>query len=66
MMEGLKRTLVLGERLRMPIGDAGAVLRIVVEHARPHPDYEPPPLWADPSLAAGIMSGAPWPPVRRS
>jgi SpoVK/Ycf46/Vps4 family AAA+-type ATPase len=62
-MEGIKRTLVLGERLRMPVDDPAAVLRIVIEHARPHPDYDPPPLWADPSLARTFAPEA-WPPAR--
>jgi SpoVK/Ycf46/Vps4 family AAA+-type ATPase len=63
-MEGIKRTLVLGERLRMPVDDPAAVLRIVIEHARPHPDYDPPPLWADPSLARTFAPEA-WPPGRQ-
>ncbi|GJE77465.1 ATP-dependent zinc metalloprotease FtsH [Methylorubrum suomiense] len=62
-MEGIKRTLVLGERLKLPVDDPAAVLRIVIEHARPHPDYEPPPLWADPSLARMFAPEA-WPPTR--
>lgn len=65
VMEGLKRTLVLGERLRMPVNDPEAVLRIVIEHARPHPDYEPPPLWADPSLAR-VFAPSAWPPAREA
>lgn len=63
-MEGIKRTLVLGERLRLPVNDPAAVLRIVIEHARPHPDYQAPPLWADTSLARTFAPEA-WPPARQ-
>lgn len=61
VMEGIKRTIILGERLRLPVNDPAAVLSIVTEYARPHPDYTPPPLWADPSLT-GLFRPDPWPP----
>lgn len=63
VMEGIKRTIVLGQRLRLPIDDPKAVLRIVLEHARPHPDYAPPPLWANPTLA-DLFAPEVWPPAR--
>ncbi|MEN3234706.1 ATP-binding protein [Methylobacterium ajmalii] len=63
VMEGIKRTLILGSRLRLPADDPVAVLRLVAEGARPHPDYTPPPLWADLSLAR-VLEDTPWPPAR--
>ncbi|WP_066923051.1 ATP-binding protein [Methylobacterium sp. CCH5-D2] len=65
VMEGLKRAVVLGDRLRLPMNDPQAILRIVIEEARPHPDYKPPPLWADVRLVSTFAPEA-WPPAREA
>lgn len=63
VMEGAKRLLVVGPRLRIPIDRPASVFAAVIEGARPHPDYTPPPLWADPSLV-GEIAAETWPPAR--
>lgn len=70
LMEGIKRHLVLGPRLKQPIDDPVAVIRTVITSVAPAPEYEPPALWHDTarslqtikaSHASGVLK---WPPVR--
>ncbi|GGC70553.1 ATP-binding protein [Chelatococcus reniformis] len=63
LMEGVKRMLVLGARAGKLPATAEAGFSAVVQSVRPHPDYDLPPLWADPSLVR-LLSSAPWPPAR--
>ena len=62
LMEGVKRALVLNPRLNRPT-DAGTVFSTLVASTRPHPDYEPPPLWAD-AEALNEAVAINWPPTR--
>ncbi|MGW5957084.1 AAA family ATPase [Methylorubrum thiocyanatum] len=63
LMEGVKRSIVLGSRLRKPAGSAADAFASVISQSKPHPDYEPPPLWRTPGLVSKL-SGASWPPER--
>lgn len=62
-MEGVKRLLVIGERIHQPARDPEETFRAIIAQSRPHPDYDPPPLWRDPALVSRL-AGAPWPPAR--
>lgn len=66
VMEGFKRTLVIGPRLKRDISDPAALLRSIVAAVRPHPDYSTPPLWTSPKAVDGFVKfkGADWPPKR--
>lgn len=61
LMEGLKRNLVLGPRLGAVAADAAEAVAAVTAAVRPHPDYEPPPLW---SMSLTPTTAALWPPAR--
>lgn len=65
LMEGMKRALVLGERIGMPTEKAGpvATFAAILAANKPHPDYQPPPLWAD-ANAVKALAGIAWPPQR--
>ncbi len=63
IMEGVKRGLVLGDRLRQPARSPEEAFGSVITQSKPHPDYEPPPLWQNPGLVSRL-AGAPWPPAR--
>jgi SpoVK/Ycf46/Vps4 family AAA+-type ATPase len=66
LMEGIKRSIVLGPRLKREIDDPVALVATVAASVAPHPDYDPPPpLWADPRRAQHL-AGKPWPPGRAS
>lgn len=61
LMEGMKRALVLGPRLRRDTSDPVAVIGGVLASVRPPPGFDPPDLWAakvDLSRLACIS----WPP----
>jgi SpoVK/Ycf46/Vps4 family AAA+-type ATPase len=62
VMEGLKRALVLGSRLNLPIDDLPALVRHVVKGLAPHASYEKPPLWNTPAVA-DRLKGLAWPPT---
>jgi len=62
LMEGVKRALVLGPRLRRDIGSAPAVFRPIVASLAPPPEMTPPPLWAGDGAEA--LAGLAWPPER--
>jgi SpoVK/Ycf46/Vps4 family AAA+-type ATPase len=62
VMEGLKRALVLGPRLKLPVDDLPALLRHVVTGVVPHASYDKPPLWNQPEIA-DRLKGLAWPPT---
>ena len=66
LMEGLKRSLIIGPRLRRDVSDPAAMLRAVIAGARPHPDYDTPPLWASAKAVDGFgkFRTGHWPPKR--
>lgn len=45
LMEGVKRTLIVGPRTGRKIDDPGEVFASVVAAVAPAPEYAPPPLW---------------------
>ncbi|MCC0809414.1 ATP-binding protein [Methylobacterium sp. W2] len=63
LMEGVKRSLVLGDRIRQPATTAAGTFATIIAQSKPHPDYEPPPLWQNPSLVSKLQD-LPWPPKR--
>lgn len=64
LMEGMKRTLVLSERLRFDVSRPEAVFGHVIASIAPPPEMQPqPPLWADGQAIDRIESIA-WPPTR--
>lgn len=66
VMEGIKRTLVIGPRLKRAVDDPVVMLKAILAHTKPHPDYSTPPLWAS-TKAIGEFAkfkGAAWPPAR--
>lgn len=68
LMEGVKRLLVLGERIRQPAISAAAAFGAIAAQTRPHPDYEPPPLWSQTGKALEEITRAAkgqWPPARK-
>lgn len=68
LMEGVKRLLVLGDRIKQPATSLRSTFATVIAQTKPHPEYDPPALWAetDKSLIAleAAAAGAPWPPAR--
>lgn len=68
LMEGVKRLLVLGERIRQPATSAAAAFGAIAAQTKPHPDYEPPLLWSQTSKALEEITRAAkgqWPPARK-
>jgi hypothetical protein len=62
MMEGIKRSLILGPRLKRATDDPAALIAAVAAGVAPHPDYNPPPpLWRDKNFAQHLTR-LPWPP----
>lgn len=59
MMEGLKRLQVLASRTRVTVPNMPEALACIIGQVKPHPDYEPPPLWRDPALLKRL--NAAWP-----
>jgi SpoVK/Ycf46/Vps4 family AAA+-type ATPase len=62
VMEGLKRALTLGPRMKRPIDDPVAMIQAIAAKVAPHPDYDQPPLWRAPSMAKNLAK-LPWPPT---
>lgn len=62
LCEGVKRSLVIGPRLKMDTADIVAIVQGVAAQVAPHPTLPQPPLWRDAS-AAQSLRGKPWPPV---
>lgn len=63
VMEGVKRSLVLGPRLRRQVATAEDVLRPIVASVRVHSAYTPPPLWSDTARCMVGLGAYPWPPT---
>lgn len=65
VMEGVKRALVLAERLGRTGETASDVIRRVVSSVAPPPELDPPPLWTmDDRALAADFSDMTWPPAR--
>jgi SpoVK/Ycf46/Vps4 family AAA+-type ATPase len=47
LMEGVKRTLIVGPKTGRGIDDPASVFAAVVASVAPAPEYKPPPLWAN-------------------
>jgi SpoVK/Ycf46/Vps4 family AAA+-type ATPase len=63
VMEGLKRALVLGPRLKLPTDDLPALVKHLSKAIAPHASYDKPPLWNN-AATADRLKGLPWPPTR--
>lgn len=63
LMEGMKRTLILGPKLRLDTSNAGDVFARVVAAIAPPPEMEQPPLWSERDTLDEIR-GMSWPPTR--
>jgi len=62
LMEGVKRTLIVGPKTGREVNDAAVVFATVVADVAPAPEYEPPPLWADGLNAlVAALSDFTWP-----
>lgn len=71
LVEGLKRALVLGPKLKRDTSDLVELVRLVTTQVAPHPDYLKPPhtpplLWDGAEDHTVALAGKPWPPERRS
>lgn len=63
LMEGMKRTLLLGPRLQMDISRPELVFGHVIASIAPPPEMQQPPLWSD-ARALDRLEGIAWPPRR--
>jgi SpoVK/Ycf46/Vps4 family AAA+-type ATPase len=59
LMEGVKRTLIVGPKIGRPINDPATIFATVVAAVAPAPEYEPPPLW-QPGVAQ-TLTDLEWP-----
>jgi hypothetical protein len=66
LMEGMKRTLVLGPRLHFDVSRPETVFAHVIASIAPPPEMQQPPLWSDPKRALGEINRITWPPTRGS
>jgi SpoVK/Ycf46/Vps4 family AAA+-type ATPase len=64
LMEGAKRTLVLGPKLHCEVGRADVVFARVIAAISPPPEMEQPPLWSNPRSVEKLRAIA-WPPTRQ-
>lgn len=64
LMEGVKRTLVLSQRVNGDASQPAAVFGRVVASIAPPPEMEQPPLWTEPAALESLQA-MPWPPVRK-
>lgn len=63
LMEGMKRALVLGPRLRRDVTNPVSVIAGVLASVRPPPEFDAPPLW-EPDADLTKLAGIAWPPKR--
>lgn len=63
LVEGLKRRLITGPKLKQPIDTFEAVFRPITASISMPPEFAPPPLWATPDRAYTVMNTHEWPPV---
>ncbi len=64
LMEGMKRTLVLGPKLHFDASRATTVFAHVITSIAPPPELPQPPLWADTRGALSRLADIAWPPQR--
>jgi SpoVK/Ycf46/Vps4 family AAA+-type ATPase len=62
LMEGMKRTLVLGPKLHFDVSTPGVVFRHVASSIAPPPEMAQPPLWDSPMASIKQLEGMAWPP----
>ena len=62
LCEGIKRSLVLGPRMKRDVADIVAVIAGVASNIAPHPSLEAPRLWADENCTSSLVR-KPWPPT---
>lgn len=65
LMEGMKRALILGPKLKLDISSQRQVWKHVLASVAPPPEMIQPPLWKDPEAALEQLESMPWPPERR-
>jgi len=61
LMEGMKRALILGPRIKQSVDDPVVLFARIVASLTPPLEIDPPPLWIDDAAA---LRGIPWPPTR--
>lgn len=66
LMEGMKRTLVLGPRLQFDVSRPETVFAHVIASIAPPPEMQQPPLWSDEGRALREIKNIAWPPTRAS
>ncbi len=64
LMEGMKRALVLGPKLRRDTSDPVDVIGGVLASVRPPPEFDVPPLWES-GADLGRLASIQWPPARK-
>lgn len=62
IMEGMKRTLIIGPRIGRPNASAVEVFSAIIQSVAPPPEMQIPDLWAN-KRAIERLSGMEWPPV---
>ncbi|SCM71686.1 AAA ATPase, central domain protein [uncultured Pleomorphomonas sp.] len=63
VVEGIKRSLVIGPRVKRLTDSAEAVLKPIVASVSVPPAYTPPPLWSNVEKSVRTLSRFEWPPV---
>lgn len=66
LMEGMKRTLVLGPRLHMDVSNPAAVMGHVISSIAPPPEMAEPPLWSEQDKSLEKLQRIAWPPKRHT
>lgn len=61
LMEGIKRSIVLGPRLRRDISKPIDVIAPVIASTQPPPEFEPPLLWSSPQYGLDLLANIEWP-----
>lgn len=64
LMEGVKRSLVVGPRINRSIETPSDVFGPVITAVSPPPGITIPPLWSDPKKHLSQLRSIPWPPTR--
>ncbi len=64
LMEGMKRTLVLAQKLHLDVSKPEAVLGHVITSIAPPPEMAVPPLWQDTEKSLAKLQAMTWPPAR--
>jgi len=66
LMEGMKRTLILGPRLSFDVSRSRNVIAHVIASIAPPPEMPSPPLWSESDRALDKLQDIEWPPRRVS